>query len=124
MAEYIDREKARDAVYARIDELKDDEEFNMAKEICIIGVKKYIKVIPTANVVEREKIDKAIAEIHSYKHGNGSMFHYGMIKAIEILEKNIGENKWKNIDQRNSYCTFTEQYARLVLVAIHKAGGS
>lgn len=56
MAEYIDREKARDAVYARIDELKDDKEFNMAKEICISGVKKHIRAIPPANVVEKEMI--------------------------------------------------------------------
>lgn len=51
MAEYIEREQARDAVYARIDELKADEEFNIVKEICISGVKKHIAAIQAADVI-------------------------------------------------------------------------
>jgi hypothetical protein len=46
---------------------------------------------PNADVVERSKIDKAIEEIQSYKHGNGNMFTCGLNKAIEILKRNIGE---------------------------------
>ena len=96
MAEYIDREKARDAVYARIDELKDDKEFNMAKEICISGVKKHIRAIPTADVIEREKIDKAIAEMKLEYYNldsceNRLIASYWITKAINILKRNIGE---------------------------------
>lgn len=99
MAEYIDREKARNAVYERIDELKGDKEFNMAKEICISGVKKYILAIPPANVIEREKIDKAIKEMEfEYNdidyHANKLLgASYGIRKSIEILKRNIGESK-------------------------------
>ena len=51
--------------------------------------------IKPANVVEREKIDKAIEEIEQYlleeecnaNHEKGVMF------ALEILKRNIGESK-------------------------------
>lgn len=97
MAEYIDREKARDAVYARIDELKDDKEFNMAKEICISGVKKHIRAIPSADVIEREKIDNSIKEINDAKvevdfmNDYADGFNSGLFKTLEILKKNVGE---------------------------------
>lgn len=64
MAEYIDRDKAFDAVDKRIDELKADKEFNIAKEICISGVKKHILNTPIADVVERSKINKAIQDVY------------------------------------------------------------
>lgn len=92
MAEYIDREKARDAVYARIDELRADKEFNIDKEICISGVKKHIKAIPTAGVIEREKIDKAIEEMEMEIYCDNG-FSQGVQKAMEILKRNIGEDK-------------------------------
>jgi hypothetical protein len=89
MAEYIDREKARNAVYERIDELRADKEFNIAKEICISGVKKYIASIPTANVIEREKIDKAIEEIQKLR-GCSCSCSDGIIDDVEdILDKLI-----------------------------------
>lgn len=95
MAEYIDREQARDAVYARIDELRADKEFNMAKEICIIGVKKYIKAIPTADVVERENIDKAIEEMERYSASFEYADRHDLASAVDycigVIQKNIGE---------------------------------
>ena len=63
MTEYITKEQAYNSVDERIKELKADNEFNIVKEICISGVKKHIDSIPTADVVERSKVDKAIAEI-------------------------------------------------------------
>ena len=97
MAEYIDREKARDAVYARIDELKADKEFNIAKEICISGVKKYIRAIPTADVIEREKIDKAIEEMERYSTSFEYANRHDLASAVDccigMIQKNIGESK-------------------------------
>ena len=63
MTEYITKEQAYNSVDERIKELKADNEFNIVKEICISGVKKHIDSIPTADVVERSKVDNAIAEI-------------------------------------------------------------
>lgn len=50
MAEYIDREKACDAVNERIKELKGHKSFTINKELCINGVKKHIMSIPIADV--------------------------------------------------------------------------
>lgn len=60
MAEYMDRDKAFDAVDKRIDELKSDKQFNIVKEIDISGVKKHILNVPTADVVERSEYDKMV----------------------------------------------------------------
>lgn len=49
---------------------------------------------PTADVVGREKIDKAIAEIEQAICSYGFCFvSRGMNLALDILKKNIGENK-------------------------------
>ena len=55
----------------------------------------YIEHEPTANVVEREKIDKAIEEIESLFEESLNecpctemQFRCGLTRAIEILEKN------------------------------------
>lgn len=61
MTEYIEREKARDAVYKRIEELRADKEFDIIKEICVSGVKKHISAIPAANVVEWSKISERMS---------------------------------------------------------------
>ena len=60
MTEYIAKEDAYRAVDERINELNRDKEFSIVKEICISGVKKHVAAISPANVVERERIDKAI----------------------------------------------------------------
>lgn len=50
--------------------------------------------LPTADVIEREKIDKAIAEIEQAICSYGFCFvSRGMNLALDILKKNIGENK-------------------------------
>lgn len=63
MAEYITKEQAYNSVEERIDELRADKEFNIAKGICISGVKNYIKAIPPADVIERGSINKAIDRV-------------------------------------------------------------
>ena len=90
MVEYIDREKALNAIYERIDELRADKEFDLAKQICVSGVKKYIRAIPTADVVEKEKIDKAIQEMKIEIYCDNG-FSQGVRRAMEILERNIRE---------------------------------
>lgn len=95
MAEYIDREKARNAIYERIDELRADKEFDLAKEICVSGVKKYIRAIPTADVIEREKIDKAIEQMERYSTFFEYVNRHDLASAVDccigMIQKNIGE---------------------------------
>lgn len=60
----------------------------------IHGVDNIIDNVPTADVVEREKIDKAIKEIEQAICSYGFCFvSRGMNLALDILKKNIGENK-------------------------------
>lgn len=55
---------------------------------------KIVYDIPTADVVEREKIDKAIEEIEQAICSYGFCFvSRGMNLALDILKKNIGESK-------------------------------
>lgn len=77
MAEYIDRER-----------LKEVFDWNVVSAGVFNDI---IDAQPTADVVEREKVNKAIEEIRSYEHGNGNMFWCGMIKAIQIFKRDIGE---------------------------------
>lgn len=97
MAEYIDRDKAFEAVDNRVNELKGDKEFNLPKEICVRGVMKHLAAIPVADVIERVKIDKAIEEIESeyinlgYAENRNKGASYGIRKSLEILKKHIGE---------------------------------
>lgn len=51
---------------------------------------------PTADVIEREKIDKAIEEIllehnHSVLSGKSKEYYNGVAKALDILKKRIEE---------------------------------
>lgn len=87
MAEYIDR---NEVLNYRETVITDDYSGNETLEV--VSVEEILGLTP-ADVIEREKIDKAIAEIHSYKHGNGNMFDCGMRKALEILKRNIGETE-------------------------------
>lgn len=50
-------------------------------------------VVPTADVVERSKIDNAIAEIETLLKGNdlGIKTMYYIEQTLEILKRNIGE---------------------------------
>lgn len=57
-----------------------------------------IKGIPTADVVERSKIDKAIEEIekqtpelYGYKNQKATQFFLEKQTVIEIIKRNIGE---------------------------------
>jgi hypothetical protein len=93
MAEYITKEQAYNSVDERIDELRADKEFNIVKEICISGVKKHIEAVPTTDVVEREKIDKAIRIAKDsittcFKLGLNERA-FGMREILEIFEENM-----------------------------------
>lgn len=59
---------------------------------------KLIHNFPPADVVEREKIDKAIEKIENYTpciedENMRYAFECGMGKALEIIKRNIGESK-------------------------------
>jgi hypothetical protein len=74
---------------------------DLITEICISGVKKHIASIPKADVVEREKIDKAIEEIKGLIKGCSKLptvniynkYSEGLEDCLEILKRNIGENE-------------------------------
>jgi len=84
MAEYITKEQAYNSVDERIDELRADKEFNIVKEICISGVKKHIQAIPTADVVEQEKIDEALDE--TYKIRNEILQANGCYEPNDVID--------------------------------------
>ena len=97
MTEYITKHQARIAVDKRISELTRDAEFNYAKAICVNGVKSHINSMPTADVVEREKIDKAIEEIkaesfseHIDEADCDDILIVELRDVLEILKRNIG----------------------------------
>lgn len=105
MKEYIDKEEAYRAVDERITELNSDKEFSIVKEICISGVKKHITAISPADVIEREKINKAIEEITKLRDStdnmiteeitlvNGCYEQYANCfdECLEIIKRNIGD---------------------------------
>lgn len=102
MAEYITKEQAYNAVVERINELKADRAFNITHEICINGVNKHIEIIPKADVVERDKIQKAREEIDDldryfdndlYTDNTDAMFKCK--EVLEILDKLIVESEDK-----------------------------
>ena len=59
--------------------------------------------MPTADVIERSKIDKAIEEMEieynnlEYAENHKKGASYGIRKSIEILKRNIGESRWQSI---------------------------
>lgn len=94
MAEYITKEQAIKTACEDSCTVYNcfDRQFNGCNTI------KKLKTLPTADVVERSKIDKAIEEIKAYSREflyEDSAFDYG-VKMIEIdkviqILKNIGE---------------------------------
>ena len=86
MAEYIDRT-----------ELELDTEWSEYEDGFTSYSQFQIQNMPTADVVEREKIDKAIEEIEKeevevdYMNERKSGFNSGIFRALEILKRNIGE---------------------------------
>lgn len=60
----------------------------------IFDTKEIIDSLPTADVIERAKIDKAIEEMDSIDLNEYADNTYQLVnKCIEILKRNIGENK-------------------------------
>lgn len=57
----------------------------------LIGFRNYITDLPAAYVVDKEKINDVVEEIHSCEHNNGEMFDKGMMHALGIFMKHIEE---------------------------------
>lgn len=100
MTKYITEKQAYDAVDMRINELKVDTSFTLIHEICISGVKKHIRNIPPADVIETDKIIKAInkAKRRIEELANGydreigqEKKAFGLLYALQILNEELGE---------------------------------
>lgn len=92
MAEYIDRDKVLNYQETVI---TDDYSGNETLEVVLA---EEILGLTPADVVEREKIDKAIEKIENYTpciedENMRYAFECGMGKALEIIKRNIGESK-------------------------------
>lgn len=95
MSEYIDREKTQAYLYNNMmwydpeGYITEDSEKDKALWSLVNGV-------PTADVIEREKIDKAIKEMKLEYYNldsceNRLIASYWIEKSIKILKRNIGE---------------------------------
>jgi hypothetical protein len=96
MAEYIEKEKILTMTTSYKSELGRLRAEPFVK--CgIETVEGFINELPTADVIERSKIDKAIEDINTeMSYGSArfmqeTMYHKGLKRALEILKKNIGE---------------------------------
>lgn len=54
-------------------------------------LKEWLESVPTANVIERSKIDKAIEEIEGEYSTCNQDWIDGLNRALEILKRNLGE---------------------------------
>lgn len=92
MAEYIDRDKLN----KKKKYLFQTQGMPFPKSEYFIKVDDFWS-IPTSDVIERSKIDKAIEEIEKeevevdYMEERKSGFNSGLFRALEILKRNIGE---------------------------------
>lgn len=86
MAEYIDREKAIEQAKAVYHCAETIEELGN-------GIDGMLEYLPTADVVEHSKIDKAIEEMQCYLTTSPSNEEWidGINYCIEIIKRNIGE---------------------------------
>ena len=87
MAEYIDREKL-------IKDLKESAKHqadSIREESLLLKDRLLVREQPTADVVERSKIDKAIEEMINQEDLDG-IDRQIVRHCIEILKRNIGEN--------------------------------
>ena len=95
MAEYIDKQIILDKCQRLI-----DVERKQGSDVMNYGrervnqtevIMEYIEYMtPTADVVERSKIDKAIEEIEG-EYSENQDWANGLNRALEILKRNIGE---------------------------------
>ena len=104
MAEYIDKEKALSTLEntAKYYEMPNADEWTKGIHYGLLhGVDNIVDNVPTEDVVEREKIDKAIEEIANYRdfHKDKAAkdtpleqgYYLGYCKCLEILKRNIEE---------------------------------
>lgn len=85
MAEYIDREELSVTPIDITD---------LPRDKCLmVYLAEDVDSLPTADVVERSKIDKAIEEIEDLDNAKYGFESYEQCKAevLEILKRNIGE---------------------------------
>ena len=98
MAEYIEKETLDSELYNRF---HDEDEPSNITDVRLGSVRNFVRDFPTVDVVEREKIEQAIAEIKDGYYGNeeksetdserADAFNNGLNYALEILKRNIGE---------------------------------
>jgi hypothetical protein len=89
MAEYIDKVQAMNIIASG----KNDNAYfgTTDKDWEVID---FLKTVPTANVVEREKIDKAIEEMtRLLDNTNNIALENRTYDCIQILKRNMGESK-------------------------------
>jgi len=92
MAEYIDKIQAMNIIASG----KNDNAYfgTTSKDWEVID---FLKSVPTADVVEREKINKAIEELKTEKGEIAWLFDDdwddGLELILEILKRNIGESE-------------------------------
>ena len=95
MAEYIDREETLKVLEntAKYYEGETADEWTRGIHYGLIhGIDNIVDDVKTADVVEREKIDKAIEGIErSNCFYHGSEIGIGIEIALEVLKRNIGE---------------------------------
>ena len=95
MAEYIDRDEVLE-----YRETVTTDDYSGNETLDVVAVEEILEVEPV-DVVEREKIEQAIAEIKDGYYGNeeksetdserADAFNNGLNYALEILKRNIGE---------------------------------
>ena len=95
MAEYINRDKVLE-----YRETVTTDDYSGNETLDVVAVEEILEVEPV-DVVEREKIEQAIAEIKDGYYGNeeksetdserADAFNNGLNYALEILKRNIGE---------------------------------
>lgn len=89
MIEYL----SRDEILKRRETIVTDD-YSGNETLDVVAVEEILEVEP-ADVVERSKIDKAIEEMKQYileEECNGN-HEKGIMFALEILERNIGEDE-------------------------------
>lgn len=89
MAEYIDRAELS-VTPIDITDLPTD-------KCLMVYLAEDVDSLPTADVIERSKVNKAIEDINTeMSYGSArfmqeTMYHKGLKRALEILKRNIGE---------------------------------
>ncbi len=104
MAEYIDKEKLINRLHIAEENYKADHDYDIDNDpfsdgilSAMFSVNQIISSESTADVVEREKIDKAIEEMKALANPQNKILGFdekmGLKTAMNILVRNIGGGK-------------------------------